>query len=297
MYGYIYKTTFPNGKVYVGQSHKYNKFNPEYHGSGAIVVKYINAHGTDGLITELLEWCSSKDELNKREIYWINELNSLLPNGYNISTGGNGGDLGEIVNAKLSELNQSNRMHGRTHSEESKLKMSESAKLVDRSYLGDYMWITNGEVNKKILKTEPIPDSFKRGRTIKRESIDKMICTRKSKTAKKREQEEIGKYGKIGLSSNEKRSISSTKYYESLSECDRKIKYGRPMSDEEKLKLSNRMKGNSYRKGKKFSDDTIIKLKNSKVRDGERMKWWNNGRIETLSFTCPDGFVRGRLRK
>lgn len=297
MYGYIYKTVFPNGKIYVGQSHINKEFNPKYHGSGTVVTNFLKTHDENELHTVLIEWCESKDELSKREIYWINELNSLVPNGYNISTGGNGGNLGETVNAKLSELNQSNRMHGKTHSEKSKLKMSESAKSVDHNYLRNYMWITNGKVNKKILKTEPIPESFWHGRVMKQGTVDRRNCTRKNNSIKKREQEEINKYGKIGLSSNEKRSISSKKYYESLSESDRKVKYGKPMSDEEKLKLSNRMKGNSYRKGKKFSDDAILKMKNSKTMNGERMKWWNNGCIETLSFTCPNGFVRGRLRK
>ena len=80
-------------------------------------------------------------------------------------------------------------------------------------------------------------------------------------------------------------------------ESDRKIKYGKPMSDEEKLKLSNRMKGNSYRKGKKFSDETILKMCNSAIKDNKRRKWWNNGEIETLSFDCPDGFTQGRLKR
>lgn len=272
MYGYIYKTVFPNGKIYVGQSHINKEFNPKYHGSGTVVTNFLKTHDESELHTVLIEWCESKDELNKREIYWINELNSLIPNGYNIATGGNGGNLGETVNAKLFKLNQFNRMHGKTHSEKSKLKMSESAKLVDHNYLRNYMWITNGKVNKKILKTEPIPESFWHGRVMKQETVDRRNYTRKNNSIKKREQEEISKYGKIGLSANEKRSISSKKYYESLSESDRKVKYGKPMSDEEKLKLSNRMKGNSYRKGKKFSDDVILKMKNSKTMNDERMK-------------------------
>ena len=244
-----------------------------------------------------LEWCESKEKLDEREKYWITTLNTLLPNGYNISVGGEGGNLGDIVNKKLTVLNQSNRMHNKSHSDSTKKKMSESAKNIDHSYLSNYMWITNGKVNKKILKTEPIPESFWNGRVMKQETVDRRNCTRKNNSIKKREQEEINKYGKIGLSANEKRSISNKKYYESLSESDRKIKYGKPMSDEEKLKLSNRMKGNSYRKGKKFSDETILKMCNSAIKDNKRRKWWNNGEIETLSFDCPDGFTQGRLKR
>ena len=41
--------------------------------------------------------------VNEREIYWINFYNSTDRKiGYNISTGGNGGNLGDMVNEKIS---------------------------------------------------------------------------------------------------------------------------------------------------------------------------------------------------
>lgn len=297
MYGYIYKTTFPNGKIYIGQSHKYKEFNPKYHGSGTIVSKFLQTHDESELNTVLLEWCESKEKLDEREKYWITTLNTLLPNGYNISVGGEGGNLGDIVNKKLTVLNQSNRMHNKKHSDSTKKKISESAKNIDRSYLSNYMWITNGEINLKILKTDQMPESFWKGRTISRESTEKGIATRKNNTIKRKEQLEIEKYGSLGLSTSEKKSISGKKYFDSLSEEDKKLKYGKPMSDENKLKLSIRMKNNSYRKGKKFSDETILKMRNSAIKDNKRRKWWNNGEIETLSFDCPDGFTQGRLKR
>lgn len=95
MYGYIYKTTdLLNNKIYVGQ-HKALKFDEKYYGSGIIIKELLNKYGTQRFSCEVLEWCSSQDELNQKEIFWINELNCLDETiGYNIATGGAFGDSG-----------------------------------------------------------------------------------------------------------------------------------------------------------------------------------------------------------
>ena len=85
----IYKTTnLVNGKIYVGQDLNNN---PDYIGSGAVLRKAIKKYGIDNFKKDILEFCSSKEELDDREIYWIKELNAVI-NGYNITNGGTGGD-------------------------------------------------------------------------------------------------------------------------------------------------------------------------------------------------------------
>lgn len=299
-YGYIYKTTFPNGKIYVGQSHKNIEFNPKYHGSGIIVVKFLKTHNENELTTELIEWCYSKEELDVREIYWIKELNTLIPNGYNISEGGEGGNLGEAVNIKFKELNKTNRMHGKNHTEEAKKKMSEKAKNRDYSYMNNYIWITNGKNNKKILKNFEIPKGYWRGRTVSQKILEKMRNMAKIKSEetkkrkqKEREKKELEKYGIIGLSNSEK----IRKYMQTLSEEERHKKYGRPKTEEEKRKIAERMKENKYRLNIPHSEEDKEKLRRAAVRDdGQRRKWWNNGINETLAFECPDGYVKGRIK-
>ncbi len=59
---------------------------------------------------------------------------------------------------------------GKHHTEETIIKMSLAKKgkgLRDSNSQYGTMWITNGEVNKKILKTDNIPDGWKKGRKIK----------------------------------------------------------------------------------------------------------------------------------
>ena len=110
MYGYIYKTTdLETGKIYVGQ-HKSKSFDTKYYGSGIVISKLIKKYGFDRFKCELLENCNSLEELNDREIYWINKLNCLDNNiGYNIASGGAFGDSGFHLG-----------MEGKTQSEKQK---------------------------------------------------------------------------------------------------------------------------------------------------------------------------------
>lgn len=108
MYGYIYKTTnLFNGKIYVGQ-HKATKFNDNYYGSGIRITNLINKFGKSSFSCELLEECSSEEELNEKEIYWIDKLNSTNRDiGYNLMSGGY-------------------KVRGIKHSEETKQKISKA---------------------------------------------------------------------------------------------------------------------------------------------------------------------------
>ena len=92
MCGYIYKTTcIPSGMIYVGQK-KSNKFlNDRYLGSGLLLRRALTKYGHDSFTVELLEECSSKEELDSREVYWIAELRATDRQiGYNITAGGAG---------------------------------------------------------------------------------------------------------------------------------------------------------------------------------------------------------------
>jgi group I intron endonuclease len=89
--GIIYKITSPSGKVYVGQTIK--KFNDrisqhksEY--SNCTLVKRAIDKYKDQMKYEIIEENILLEQLDEREIYWIKELNSLAPNGYNCNSGG-----------------------------------------------------------------------------------------------------------------------------------------------------------------------------------------------------------------
>jgi len=104
----IYKiTNITNGKIYVGQcvSHILNhkKYRPyglngrfKCHISEAFSTKknqshYLNnairKYGASGFTVELIEYCEIENA-DEREVFYIKELNSLYPNGYNLKNGG-----------------------------------------------------------------------------------------------------------------------------------------------------------------------------------------------------------------
>lgn len=99
---HIYKTTnLINGKIYIGQTSKNNE---NYFGSGSIILKSIKKYGANNFSKETIEECDSKEKLNEKEIYWIKFFNSTNKKiGYNISNGGDGGNLGVVVNKKISK--------------------------------------------------------------------------------------------------------------------------------------------------------------------------------------------------
>jgi len=89
-YFYIYKTTCKvNGKIYIGQ-HISKRLNDSYIGSGKAFRNAVKKYGKENFIKEIIEYCSCQLDLNEREIYHIKQFNSLYPNGYNLTKGGDG---------------------------------------------------------------------------------------------------------------------------------------------------------------------------------------------------------------
>ena len=131
MYGYIYKTTdLTNNKIYIGQKKSNIFLKEKYVGSGLLIKKIKAKCKKDGIPleerfkVELVEWCSSRQDINIREPYWIRYYNSTDPNiGYNIAPGGaDGGPL----------------YLGHKHSEETKRRMSENRIGTKNSNYGNH---------------------------------------------------------------------------------------------------------------------------------------------------------------
>ena len=91
---YIYKTiNLLNGKIYIGQSKFNPDENPEYLGSGYILLRAIKCYGQKNFKKEIIEICDTKEALCERERYWINTLKANVKGiGYNICEGGAWGD-------------------------------------------------------------------------------------------------------------------------------------------------------------------------------------------------------------
>ena len=90
-FSFIYKTTnLINEKIYVGQ-HSTDKLSDGYLGSGDILKQAIKKHGRKNFKREILLYClSCQKHIDFFEQKFIKELNSISPNGYNITEGGGG---------------------------------------------------------------------------------------------------------------------------------------------------------------------------------------------------------------
>lgn len=108
---YIYKTTnLINGKFYIGKRVYRKRDDNWYLGSGIYLNRAIQKYGRTNFKKEIIEWCDNKEDLCKREIFWIKELDANNPLiGYNISKGGEGGNTGnyEVISRKLKGVKKS----------------------------------------------------------------------------------------------------------------------------------------------------------------------------------------------
>ena len=122
----IYLTTnLINAKIYVGKDCKNN---PNYYGSGILIVLAIKKYGKDSFSKEILEVCDNNDWA-EAERWWIKQLDSCNPLiGYNRAPGGEGWSSEDIMGDKNPNYGKHGKDHhwyGKTHPQEYKDKMSE----------------------------------------------------------------------------------------------------------------------------------------------------------------------------
>ena len=105
------------GKVYVGQTYFPERRQHEhFHRTKDCPALYLamKKHRLENFEFVLLEKCSSQEETDQREKYWIKMLNSIVPRGYNLQEGGLGGKHTEETKKRLS-LAHTGKKHSEAH--------------------------------------------------------------------------------------------------------------------------------------------------------------------------------------
>ena len=129
--GYIYKTTnLINGRIYIGQKIS-KEYDAQYFGSGSLIRRDIYLNGVDNFKNEILEWCNTIDELNEKDVYWIQHYNSTDLNiGYNIQRGGlndkHSKTTKDKISSKMKEIK--NKEKDKQYNDKIMQKQSESIK-------------------------------------------------------------------------------------------------------------------------------------------------------------------------
>lgn len=174
------RTNLINGKQYVGQTIDFDRREYDWLHETKYAGTYINnarnKYGTENFKTKALKECHTQEELNYWEQYYIKELNTKFPNGYNLNDGGGGNSGYKLTQEQKNKLSES--LKGRTvwnkgltnetdervkknsinksgfhHSEEMKRKTSEMKKG-NKNWLGKHH---SEETKKKISEYQNQP--------------------------------------------------------------------------------------------------------------------------------------------
>ena len=235
MVGYIYLITdTTNGMKYTGKHH-YDKpeLDPNYHGSGRII-KNIYKTRPETLKEEYIKTCYSEDGMSNDEKHYIKVFNTLYPNGYNLTEGGDGGVPSDETRKKISKslIGENHPLFGKHLKDETRKKISESNKGKHRS----------DETRKKISET-------KKGKHHSEESRKKMSEAKKL----------ISEESRRKMSEAHKGRTPPNK--------------GKPMSEEARKKMSEAAKGRtSPNKGKHLSEETRKKMSEAAKRRFNKQK-------------------------
>jgi len=207
MFYLVYKITNTiNGKTYIG-CHKTKRKDDGYMGSGTILKRAIEKYGVENFKKEIIAECSCSEEMfaKEKELVVVNEMSYNLKSGgqggfdYLNETGLNTSwkdknSRNDKISKKQKQNWESNPNYAKALREQLGVRTDtfiESAKVaflgkkhtdetrnkIKQSVVGKHvgtlnsqygtMWITDGVANKKIDKTDSIPDGWRKGRVLK----------------------------------------------------------------------------------------------------------------------------------
>jgi len=160
-YGVIYVIMFPNRKYYVGQTvdiktrfSRYRKYKVKAQ------IKVYNAlikYGQENCKFVIIDLAENREELNSKEKYYI-ELYDSIKSGYNLTTGGKDCFLfSKSTKKKMSNkkkttyLGKNNPFYGKTHTIETRLKISQMNKEYNKKFGNSFKGKKHSDKTKKII--------------------------------------------------------------------------------------------------------------------------------------------------
>lgn len=120
----VYRHTSPSGKSYIGQTNNLKRRNYQHRVRNHCTYfhRAIKKYGWNNFTHDILKEGLTLEESNYWEQYYIKQYNTLIPNGYNLTTGGLNCEHSKETKLKRS-LSRRNRIQPK-HTEEAKQKIS-----------------------------------------------------------------------------------------------------------------------------------------------------------------------------
>lgn len=107
--GFIYMIQGPMGKKYIGQTKKTIEYRFKQHCNQinskncTYLHNAMKKYGINKFTYEIIDEVDN-DFLDNLEIYYINEYNTLVPNGYNLQTGGSAPKMHKETRERISKF-------------------------------------------------------------------------------------------------------------------------------------------------------------------------------------------------
>lgn len=152
MLGQIYEMTYD--KYYYVGKHDGDIFKDEYFGSGIAWTNVVKKYGKENIQRRILETYDTKEQADELEKFYIKQYKDKYgKNCLNIADGGQGGNLGEEVNKRISKAvsGEGNGMYGKKLSKETLEKIS--AKLKGHPNYNNSNYRPTEEIKAKISKS------------------------------------------------------------------------------------------------------------------------------------------------
>lgn len=181
------RTNLINGKQYVGKAVDFDRREKEWKNSKCysrgVIDRARTKYGLNNFKVEILRECETQIELSKWEMYYIKKLNTKIPNGYNLTDGGEG--LNGYHHTEESRKKLSESLKGRV-SPRKGIKLSDEAKAkLSESHKGQKAW------NKGIPQTEEHKRKQSiamKGRKLSEETLNKLSESKKGLLLNRKDQ-------------------------------------------------------------------------------------------------------------
>lgn len=258
-HGYIYLIThIPTGRYYIGQRRSEDPDNDKYMGSGTEWKRILAAHPAEEFSKKILARTDDQEELNKLEEKFVGDL-------YNTDN-------------KCKNLMSGGRIH--TWSDESRKKLS-------KSLLGRPSHLSAEERVLRSKRMSGAGNYFYGKHTVGKDNPF-YGHRHTDETKQKIREKNLGRT----LSEETRRRMSESRK-------------GRVFTQEHKRRISEARKGRHFltEDGKRRIGEAnrgLTRTKELRALWSEQRKgrhWYNDGTSELFTYSCPDGFSVGRLKR